>query len=88
MTSAANTGRAAKAVSARHRQTDRQTDRENGSELKEARLTADGELTDGLWRNEVTEEGGKHDKDHGVGNPGEVLRRHVALKLPVDPLIG
>lgn len=51
-------------------------------------MTADGELTDGLWGNEVTEEGGKHDKDHGVGNPGEVLRRHVALKLPVDPLIG
>lgn len=45
-------------------------------------------LTDGLRGNQVTEEGGEHDKDHGVGNPGEVLERNVAFKLPVDPLIG
>lgn len=66
--------------------TDKQ--RNLGFKLKEARLTGDGELTDGLWGNEVTEEGGKHDEDHGVGNPGEVLKRHIALELPVYPLIG
>lgn len=55
---------------------------------EEHRLTGDGELTNGLWGNEVAEERGKRDKDHGIGNPGEVLERHIALELPVYPLIG
>lgn len=52
------------------------------------RLTGDRERTDGLWGNQVTEERSEHDKDHGIGNPGEVLERHIALKLPMYPLIG
>lgn len=36
----------------------------------------------------MAEEGGEHNKDHGIGNPGEVLEWHIALKLPMYPLIG
>lgn len=62
-----------------------------GQEVKKRKktdVTDDGELTDGLWGNQVTEERGKHDKDHGIANPGKVLERHIALKLPMYPLIG
>lgn len=52
-----------------------------------ARVRERDGLTDGLRGNQVTEEGGKHDKDHGIADPGEVLERHVPLKLPVYPLI-
>lgn len=51
-------------------------------------MTGDGGLTDGLRGNQVTEERGKHDKDHGIRNPGEVLERYIALKLPMHPFIG
>lgn len=68
---------------------------ENAAILKQRheeseRVTAaggDGVLTDGLWGDEMAEERGKHDQDHGVGNPGQVLKRHIALELPVYPLI-
>lgn len=51
------------------------------------RAVGDEELTDGLWGNQVTEQRCKHDEDHGIGNPCEVLKRHISLKLSVYPLI-
>lgn len=61
---------------------------ESVTERERREPAADGEITDGLWRNQVTEERGEHDEDHGICDPGQVLQRHVALQLPVDPLIG
>lgn len=36
----------------------------------------------------MAEKRGEHNQDHGVGDPGQVLEGHVALKFPVDPLVG
>lgn len=56
-------------------------------EMLRERAVGDEELTDGLWGNQVTEQRCKHDEDHGIGNPCEVLKRHISLKLSVYPLI-
>lgn len=44
--------------------------------------------TDGLWGDQVTEEGGEQDEHQGIGDPGQVLQGDVPLQLPVDPLVG
>ena len=43
--------------------------------------------TYGLRGDYVAEEGGEHDEDHRVDDPGQVLDQDIPPQLPVHPLI-
>ena len=44
-------------------------------------------LTDGLGGDQVAEERGEHDQDHGIGDPGQVLEQDVTTQLPMHPRV-
>lgn len=43
--------------------------------------------TDSLWCENLGEASREGDEDYGVGDPGQVLKEHVAVQAPIHPLL-